>query len=244
MTPACPRTFVGRFRRAAAARARKDAPVRARRESASSRSAARRRSSIRRQIVTQLRAEGYAIDGDLRGRGSRRRQHLRLHRRGGRRIARRHRRSAGGERQGDRHRLPGREGWRRASSATAHPTVLAVTGPHATDEVMAAVHTHLPKPHDPFADLVPPQGIKLTPRHYAYLKISEGCNHRCTFCIIPAMRGDLVSASHRRGAGGSAAAARGRRAASSSSCRRTRAPTASTCATAPASGRDDRSRRG
>ncbi|MEO8676605.1 MAG: 30S ribosomal protein S12 methylthiotransferase RimO, partial [Casimicrobiaceae bacterium] len=75
----------------------------------------------------------------------------------------------------------------------AHPRVLAVTGPHATAEVMAAVHLHLPKPHDPFVDLVPKQGIKLTPRHYAYLKISEGCNHRCTFCIIPAMRGDLVS---------------------------------------------------
>jgi ribosomal protein S12 methylthiotransferase len=75
----------------------------------------------------------------------------------------------------------------------AHPSVLAVTGPHATAEVMAAVHAHLPKRHDPFADLVPPQGIKLTPRHYAYLKISEGCNHRCTFCIIPSMRGDLVS---------------------------------------------------
>ena len=75
----------------------------------------------------------------------------------------------------------------------AHPQVLAVTGPHATDEVMAAVHAHLPKPHDPFSDLVPPQGVKLTPKHYAYLKISEGCNHRCTFCIIPSMRGDLVS---------------------------------------------------
>src|SRR5256714_6020234 len=74
-----------------------------------------------------------------------------------------------------------------------HPRVLAVTGPHALEEVMTAVHQHLPKPHDPFADLVPPQGIKLTPRHYAYLKISEGCNHRCTFCIIPSMRGDLVS---------------------------------------------------
>ncbi len=74
-----------------------------------------------------------------------------------------------------------------------HPKVLAVTGPHATQEVMDAVHLHLPKPHDPFIDLVPPQGIKLTPRHYAYLKISEGCNHRCTFCIIPSMRGDLVS---------------------------------------------------
>jgi ribosomal protein S12 methylthiotransferase len=74
-----------------------------------------------------------------------------------------------------------------------HPSVLAVTGPHATQEVMDAVHKHTPKPHDPFTDLVPPQGIKLTPRHYAYLKISEGCNHRCSFCIIPSMRGDLVS---------------------------------------------------
>ena len=78
-----------------------------------------------------------------------------------------------------------------------HPSVLAVTGPHATQEVMDAVHQHLPKPHDPFLDLVPgafgEAGLKLTPRHYAYLKISEGCNHRCTFCIIPSMRGDLVS---------------------------------------------------
>ena len=74
-----------------------------------------------------------------------------------------------------------------------HPSVLAVTGPHATQEVMDAVHRHAPKPHDPFLDLVPPQGIKLTPKHYAYLKISEGCNHRCTFCIIPSLRGDLVS---------------------------------------------------
>jgi ribosomal protein S12 methylthiotransferase len=74
-----------------------------------------------------------------------------------------------------------------------HPKVLAVTGPHAVGEVMNAVHTHLPKPHAPFIDLVPAQGIKLTPKHYAYLKISEGCNHRCSFCIIPSMRGDLVS---------------------------------------------------
>ena len=74
-----------------------------------------------------------------------------------------------------------------------HPKVLAVTGPHATDEVMQAIHLHLPKPHDPFTDLVPPAGIKLTPKHYAYLKISEGCNHRCTFCIIPSLRGDLAS---------------------------------------------------
>jgi ribosomal protein S12 methylthiotransferase len=74
-----------------------------------------------------------------------------------------------------------------------HPRVLAVTGPHAAAEVMDHVHAHLPRPHDPFTDLVPPQGVKLTPKHYAYLKISEGCNHRCTFCIIPSMRGDLVS---------------------------------------------------
>ncbi|MBL8259918.1 MAG: 30S ribosomal protein S12 methylthiotransferase RimO [Candidatus Competibacteraceae bacterium] len=74
-----------------------------------------------------------------------------------------------------------------------HPSVLAVTGPHACQEVLAAVHAHLPRPHDPFQDLVPPQGIKLTPRHYAYLKISEGCNHRCAFCVIPQLRGDLIS---------------------------------------------------
>jgi len=75
----------------------------------------------------------------------------------------------------------------------AHPKVLAVTGPHAADEVMAVVHQHLPRPHDPLSELVPAQGIRLTPKHYAYLKISEGCNHRCTFCIIPSLRGDLVS---------------------------------------------------
>jgi ribosomal protein S12 methylthiotransferase len=75
----------------------------------------------------------------------------------------------------------------------AHPKVLAITGPHATDEVMEVVHQHLPKPHDPYSDLLPPQGIRLTPQHFAYLKISEGCNHRCTFCIIPSLRGDLVS---------------------------------------------------
>jgi ribosomal protein S12 methylthiotransferase len=74
-----------------------------------------------------------------------------------------------------------------------HPSVLAITGPHDTPGVMKAVHAHLRKPHDPFTDLVPPQGVKLTPNHYAYLKISEGCNHRCSFCIIPSMRGDLVS---------------------------------------------------
>lgn len=75
----------------------------------------------------------------------------------------------------------------------AHPQVLAVTGPHQTDAVMEAVHAHLPRLHDPFMDLVPPEGIRLTPDHFAYLKISEGCNHSCTFCIIPSMRGPLVS---------------------------------------------------
>ncbi len=75
----------------------------------------------------------------------------------------------------------------------AHPKVLAVTGPHATDEVMEAVHQHLPRLHDPYSDLVPSQGVRLTPSHFAYVKISEGCNHRCTFCIIPSLRGDLVS---------------------------------------------------
>jgi ribosomal protein S12 methylthiotransferase len=75
----------------------------------------------------------------------------------------------------------------------AHPKVLAITGPHAADEVLRHVHTHLPQPHDPFTSLVPPQGVKLTPQHFAYLKISEGCNHSCTFCIIPSLRGPLVS---------------------------------------------------
>jgi ribosomal protein S12 methylthiotransferase len=74
-----------------------------------------------------------------------------------------------------------------------HPQVLAVTGPHATQEVMQAVHHHLPQPHDPYTSLIPAQGVRLTPKHFAYVKISEGCNHRCTFCIIPSLRGDLVS---------------------------------------------------
>ncbi|MGR8935525.1 MAG: 30S ribosomal protein S12 methylthiotransferase RimO [Gammaproteobacteria bacterium] len=84
-------------------------------------------------------------------------------------------------------------GAREAEIRARHPQVLKVTGAHAYEEVVAAVHEQLPPPHDPFTSLVPPQGIKLTPKHYAYLKISEGCNHRCTFCIIPSMRGDLVS---------------------------------------------------
>ena len=82
-----------------------------------------------------------------------------------------------------------------SSIRNVHPDVLAVSGPHAYEQVVGSVHEWAPPVvnHDPFTDLVPPQGIKLTPRHYAYLKISEGCNHRCSFCIIPSMRGDLVS---------------------------------------------------
>ncbi len=84
-------------------------------------------------------------------------------------------------------------GVKEAQVRAAHPAVLAVTGPHAYEAVMGAVHAALPQPSEPFADLLPPQGIKLTPRHYAYLKISEGCNHACSFCIIPQLRGRLVS---------------------------------------------------
>ncbi len=84
-------------------------------------------------------------------------------------------------------------GAREAEIRARHPQVLGITGPHAYEEVMVLVHRRLPPPHDPWSSLIPPQGVKLTPRHYAYLKISEGCNHRCTFCIIPSLRGDLVS---------------------------------------------------
>lgn len=84
-------------------------------------------------------------------------------------------------------------GAREEEIRSRHPQVLKITGAHAYEAVVEAVHEHLPPAHDPFIDLVPPEGIKLTPRHYAYLKISEGCNHRCTFCIIPSLRGDLVS---------------------------------------------------
>ncbi|MDQ5849650.1 MAG: 30S ribosomal protein S12 methylthiotransferase RimO [Pseudomonadota bacterium] len=84
-------------------------------------------------------------------------------------------------------------GARKEVIVRTHPAVLAITGPHDTAAVMDAVHAHLPKPHDPYTDLIPDIGVKLTPKHYAYLKISEGCNHRCTFCVIPSMRGDLVS---------------------------------------------------
>lgn len=84
-------------------------------------------------------------------------------------------------------------GAKSAQVEEAFPNLLAITGPHSTNEVLQAVHQHVPPEHDPFVDLVPPQGVRLTPQHYAYLKISEGCNHRCSFCIIPALRGDLDS---------------------------------------------------
>ena len=128
---------------------------------------------------------------DLRDLGSRRRQYLRLHRQRHRRIAARP--SAKRCEANGKVVVTGCLGANPARILEKHPHVLAVTGPHATDQVLEAVHLHLPRPHDPHLDLVPAQGIRLTPRHYAYLKISEGCNNKCSFCIIPALRGRLAS---------------------------------------------------
>ncbi|KNH10035.1 Ribosomal protein S12p Asp88 methylthiotransferase [Candidatus Burkholderia brachyanthoides] len=145
------------------------------------------------QIMTQLRAEGYEISGSYAG------ADLVVNTCGFIDEAVQESLDAIGEALSENGKVivTGCLGAKKSASGTGlikvNPKVLAVTGPHATNEVMNAVHTHLPKPHDPFTDLVPPPGIKLTPRHYVYLKISEGCNHRCTFCIIPSMRGDLVS---------------------------------------------------
>ncbi|MFL6668181.1 MAG: 30S ribosomal protein S12 methylthiotransferase RimO [Burkholderia ambifaria] len=142
------------------------------------------------RIVTQLRAEGYAIAPDYQGADL-----VIVNTCGFIDAAVEESLDAIGEalRENGRVIVTGCLGAKDDVIRAAHPKVLAVTGPHAPAEVMEAVHTHLPKLHDPFMDLVPPGGIKLTPRHYAYLKIAEGCNHRCTFCIIPSMRGDLVS---------------------------------------------------
>jgi ribosomal protein S12 methylthiotransferase len=147
------------------------------------------------QIITQLRAEGYQIAGDYAGADL-----VVVNTCGFIDEAVQESLDAIGEALSENGKVivTGCLGAKKGASGTnlieeVHPRVLAVTGPHATSEVMQAVHQHLPKPHDPFMDLVPAAGIKLTPRHYAYLKISEGCNHRCTFCIIPSMRGDLVS---------------------------------------------------
>ncbi len=147
------------------------------------------------RILTQLRAEGYDIAGDYAGSDL-----VVVNTCGFIDEAVEESLDAIGEALAENGRVivTGCLGARRGSAGGSlvgevHPRVLAVTGPHAADEVMAHIHAHLARPHDPFADLVPAGGVKLTPRHYAYLKISEGCNHRCTFCIIPSMRGDLVS---------------------------------------------------
>ena len=113
----------------------------------------------------------------------------------------------------------------------AHPNVLAVTGPHQYEAVVAAVHEAVPPPHDPFVNLIPPQGIKLTPRHYAYLKISEGCNHRCSFCIIPQTCAATWSAAPPATCSPKQSGSRAPACASCSSSRKTRAHTESICAT-------------
>jgi ribosomal protein S12 methylthiotransferase len=146
------------------------------------------------RIITQLRAEGYALSGSYQGADL-----VVVNTCGFIDEAVAESLDAIGEalRENGRVIVTGCLGARREGGGglveRVHPKVLAVTGPQATDEVLAHVHAHLPRPHDPFTDLVPPAGIKLTPRHYAYLKIAEGCNHRCTFCIIPSMRGSLAS---------------------------------------------------
>jgi ribosomal protein S12 methylthiotransferase len=147
------------------------------------------------RIITQLRAEGYEIAGDYAGSDL-----VVVNTCGFIDEAVQESLDAIGEALAENGKVivtgclgarPGKDGGNLVEQV--HPSVLAVTGPHAAEEVMAHVHRHLAQPHDPFIDLVPEAGVKLTPRHYAYLKISEGCNHRCSFCIIPAMRGDLVS---------------------------------------------------
>jgi ribosomal protein S12 methylthiotransferase len=142
------------------------------------------------QILTRLRAEGYAISGDYDGADL-----VIVNTCGFIDAAVEESLDAIGEALAENGRVivTGCLGAKGNVVRDTHPSVLAVTGPHALAEVMAAVHAHLPPQHDPFVDLVPAQGIRLTPDHYAYLKISEGCNHRCSFCIIPSLRGDLVS---------------------------------------------------
>ncbi|MBL8486496.1 MAG: 30S ribosomal protein S12 methylthiotransferase RimO [Rhodocyclaceae bacterium] len=142
------------------------------------------------QILTRLRAEGYAIGADYRGSDL-----VVVNTCGFIDAAVAESLDAIGEALAENGRVivTGCLGAKGDVVRQTHPKVLAVTGPHAAAEVMEAVHAHLPPLHDPYVDLVPPQGIRLTPGHYAWLKISEGCNHRCTFCIIPSLRGDLVS---------------------------------------------------
>jgi ribosomal protein S12 methylthiotransferase len=142
------------------------------------------------RIVTRLKSEGYQLSGDYAGADL-----VLVNTCGFLDSARAESLDAIGEALAENGKVvvTGCLGAEEALIRETHPNVLAVTGPHQYDQVMKAVHAHLPRPHDPFTELVPPQGLRLTPKHYAYLKISEGCNHRCSFCIIPQLRGDLAS---------------------------------------------------
>ncbi len=142
------------------------------------------------RILTRLRAEGYALSPDYAGADL-----VLVNTCGFLDSARDESLEAIGEAVAENGRVivTGCLGAERDVIEQAHPSVLAITGPQQYEQVMREVHTHLPPRADPFEDLVPPQGVKLTPRHYAYVKISEGCNNRCSFCIIPSLRGDLVS---------------------------------------------------
>jgi ribosomal protein S12 methylthiotransferase len=142
------------------------------------------------RIITRLKSEGYQLSGDYAGADM-----VLVNTCGFLDSARAESLDAIGEAIAENGKVvvTGCLGAEEALIRETHPEVLAVTGPHQYDQVMKAVHAHLPRPHDPFLELVPPQGLRLTPKHYAYLKISEGCNHRCSFCIIPQLRGDLVS---------------------------------------------------
>jgi ribosomal protein S12 methylthiotransferase len=142
------------------------------------------------RIITRLRSEGYQLSGDYAGADM-----VLVNTCGFLDSARAESLDAIGEALAENGKVivTGCLGAEEGLIRETHPGVLAVTGPHQYDQVMKAVHAHIPRPHDPFTELVPPQGLRLTPKHYAYLKISEGCNHRCSFCIIPQLRGDLVS---------------------------------------------------
>jgi len=142
------------------------------------------------RILTRLRAEGYEISGEYRAADL-----VLVNTCGFLESAQEESLSAIGEAIAENGRVivTGCMGAEPEKVRAVHPSVLAITGPHQYEAVMAAVHAALPPSHEPFLDLVPPEGLRLTPRHYAYLKISEGCNNRCTFCIIPSLRGPLVS---------------------------------------------------
>ena len=191
--------------------------------SASSRSAARRRSSNSERIITQLRAEGYALTHRHEGADC-----VIVNTCGFLDSAKAESLEAIGIALAENGKVivTGCMGAQPQAISERFPEVLAITGPQAYESVVAAVHEAVPPAHDPKFDLLPPQGIKLTPRHYAYLKISEGCNNRCSFCIIPSLRGGLASrpspTSCARRSGSSGPASR-----SSSSSRRTPRPTGS-----------------